>query len=42
MYILPIIKPQLTFAINAVNLIRLIKYSDDSSENLTKFNNENI
>ena len=41
MYILSIIKPQLAFAIDAVNLIRLIKYSDDSSENLIKFNDEN-
>ena len=41
MYILPIIKPQLTFTIDTVNSIRLIKHSDDSSENLTKFNNKN-
>ena len=41
MYILPTIEPQLAFAIDAVNLIGLIKHSDDSSENSTKFNGEN-
>ena len=41
-YILSIIEPQLAFAIDAVNLVGLIKHSDNSSENLTKFNGENI
>ena len=40
-YILFTIKPQLVFAIDAVNLVGLIEHSDDSSENLTKFNGEN-
>ena len=41
MYILSTIKPQLAFAIDAVNSIGLIKHSDDSSENSTKFDGEN-
>ena len=40
-YILPIIKPQLAFAIDVVNLVRLIKHNNDSSENSTKFNSKN-
>ena len=41
MYVLSTIKPQLAFAIDAVNSVRLVKHSDDSSENLTKFDGEN-
>ena len=41
MYVLFIIEPQLAFAIDAMNSIGLIKHSNDSSENLTKFNSEN-
>ena len=41
-YILFIIEPQLAFAIDAVNLVGLVEHSDDFSENLTKFNGENI
>ena len=41
MYVLPIIEPQLAFAIDAVNSVGLVEHSDDSSENLTKFDGEN-
>ena len=40
-YILSTIKPQLVFAIDAVNLVKLVKHSNDSSENSTKFDGEN-
>ena len=41
MYVLPTIEPQLAFAIDAVNSVRLVEHSDDSSENSTKFDGEN-